>query len=243
MKDFSLFEQRYDVASYLTNSQGNLGLFALLNIFQDIASNHAELLGLGLKEMHTLKKFWVLTRQAVRMEEWPKWKDEIVVKTWIRLESGPFSSRDFSIHKGNQQIGVCSTSWVSLDAESRKPVIFDRSNILSQLIDQGKVDLEATKIAPQTTVEDLIRFHVRNSDLDHNMHVNNTKYAQWILDAIPLELHFQHKLKSYEVNFLAETRLGDSIIVQKGESGDVVHFQGLRESDKKIVFTSRLTKG
>jgi hypothetical protein len=67
----------YDVASFLSNSQKSLGLFALLNLLQDAAALHADELGFGYDEMVRKKTFWVLTRQKLEMQTWPKWKERV----------------------------------------------------------------------------------------------------------------------------------------------------------------------
>ena len=90
------------------------------------------------------------------------------------------------------------------------------------------------RIDPEPQAESLARFAVRNSDLDLNGHVNNIRYAQWILDSMPLQVD---RLKSYEVNFLAEVRAQDEIVIQRSQP---TRFQGWRESDQKAVFTARL---
>ena len=59
------------------------------------------------------------------------------------------------------------------------------------------------KIIVSSKCQELARFHVRNSDIDSNNHVNNTRYAQWILDSLPIDLLKKGvELKGYEVNFL-----------------------------------------
>ena len=89
-------------------------------------------------------------------------------------------------------------------------------------------------------------FQVRNSDLDVNGHVNNTRYAQWILDSIPLEAHAAYRLDEYEINFLAETNVGDTVVIERGEvepsptSPTRWQFQGRRMPDDKTVFVARL---
>jgi acyl-ACP thioesterase len=103
------------------------------------------------------------------------------------------------------------------------------------------LDYDAGKIDPDADWQPLCRFQVRNSDQDMQGHVNNTRYAQWVLDAVPPESHRAHVLKDYEVNFLAETRLGDSVQVQAALAEDRSRrFRGVRESDGKVVFLSRL---
>ena len=74
-----------------------------------------------------------------------------------------------------------------------------------------------------------------------NNHVNNTRYAQWVLDAIPFASHAKFLLKQYEINFIAETKSGDVVHIQEAPSSSgTVFFQGLRESDSKVAFTVRM---
>jgi len=241
--DSSVLEKHYQIATYLINFQGRLGLYYLLNLLQDVATSHAHQLGFGTEDMGRAEMFWVLTRQKLVMNHWPRWNEELKIKTWVRPQKGPLSFRDFTIHYKDEVIGECTTSWLSLNAKTRRPVTFDRSYIFSKLQDVGKVSIETRKIPVQTNVERMLTFHVRNSDIDHNMHVNNTKYAQWILDAVPMEAHMNAIIKSYEINFIAETKVGDELTIQRGETQEGIHFQGLRESDQKIVFTAYIIKG
>lgn len=242
-----LFEKDYNVSSFLTNIRGKLGLYPLLNLLQDIAHLHANLLGFGYEDMVSQKTFWVLTRQKLNMTKWPNWDQQIRIKTWIRLGTAAFTNRDFSIYLGEEKIGEATTSWMTLDAETRRPKSIDYSKVFSSLVNLEKINVNAEKLSPpKNDVTTLTDFKVRNSDIDQNKHVNNTKYAQWVLDAIPFELHHQFELTEYSVNFLAETKLNDSIKIQNGprykDGGNSFHtlFQGLRETDSKVVFVANL---
>lgn len=240
-----MLQKQFEVSTYLTNAQGKLGLYHLLNLLQDVAAEHAEMLGFGFSDMIRMNMFWVLTRQKLHMNYWPQRHEKIIIKTWLRVEDGPTSNREFSIFLNENCIGECTTRWVSLDGSSRRPVNFDRSKFLSQVEDLGTVSFDSHKI-PTFDGELISSFKVRNSDIDLNMHVNNTKYAQWILDAIPFKNHFENLLTGYAVNFLSESKLSDNIFIEKGiedtQEEDIItsYFQGRRESDRKIIFTAYL---
>lgn len=234
----------YELSSFLINSQGKLGPYHLLNILQDASSIHAQKLGFGLDQMSQMKMFWVLARQNLIMYRWPRWHDMVTIKTWIRAQEGVTSNRDFRIYHGEELIGECTSSWLPLSTETRKPVIWDRAAVFGDVQHRDQVTVEASKITPRSEGEKLMSHQVRNSDIDQNMHVNNTKYAQWILDAVSFEDHINYDLRGYEVNFLAETKLNDQIRIERSALGvNQAHFQGVRESDKKVVFTALLTFG
>lgn len=240
--DHSIASHAYEITSFLVNPQKRLGLFSLLNILQDTAWRHAKVLGHGEDVVEAEKLFWVLTRQKVTMQSWPHWGDQLEVRTWIRPPEGPFAIRDFEILHAGAKIGEATTSWALLDAATRKPSRRMQGAARSwQSRSDGVLTMGNPKIELSVPLTKTGEFLVRNSDLDMNEHVNNTKYAQWILDSIPGELHAQFDLKEYAVNFLAETRSGDLIEIRQGElSPGQVLFQGWRAADQKAVFTARL---
>ena len=197
---------------------------------------HAQVLGHGVRATADRQAIWVLTRQKLVMKEWPGWNDKIRVETWIRPSEGAFAVRDFTVYKDDQLIGEATTSWVRLSSDTHKPI---REAVSDYEAGPGRCSFDAEKIViPRETLHTSARFEVRNSDIDGNQHVNNTRYAQWVLDAIPIEAHSQYVLDEYAVNFLAETHLGDAVEIQtKQETG---YYQGLRVSDQKVVFSAQL---
>lgn len=241
--------ESFQIMSLLVNPAGRLGLYGLLNLLQETAWMHAEKLGLGMKAMERQGQFWVLTRQTLDMQIWPHFNDKITIETWLRPPEGAFVCRDFNIKNAQDQtIGICSTSWLALDRTTKKPLPSEGLHLWKNICSQHSNGLINEKIPVQGTYEDLAKFRVRNSDLDVNEHVNNTKYAQWILDAIPYSLHKQLMLKKYSVNFLAETHLGDKVRIERSMAsadsstspeGSTV-YKGVRTQDEKILFTAQL---
>jgi medium-chain acyl-[acyl-carrier-protein] hydrolase len=107
------------------------------------------------------------------------------------------------------------------------------------------LSIEARKVELPPSLREAARFDVRYSDLDMNLHANNTRYAQWVLDSLPPGWRRAFELTEYEVNFLAEAREGDSVAIrstasaEKGQKGEA-WFQGWRDSDSKAVFSAKL---
>jgi acyl-ACP thioesterase len=241
-----IWDSKYEVNSFLVNSQRKLGLFALLNVLQDVAWLHATHLGHGYESVLEKRMGWVLTRQKVIMETWPAWGETIEIKTWLRPMQPPFVVREFEIYLNDKVIGAATTSWLLLDIETRRPLKRGVTELEANFRTDYRLPFDAPKIELSEDFEELAKFQVRNSDLDLNEHVNNTRYAQWVLDSIPMDWHHKFKLHEYEVNFLAETRANDLIAIRKnvanteGSGPFWVEFQGFREADQKVVFSSRL---
>jgi len=229
----------------VVNPQKRLGLIGLLNILQDIAWIHGSDLGHGYEAMMAKGWIWVLTRQQLIMSDWPAWGDTINVRTWVRPINGVLVLRDYEIMAGQRKVGECTASWLTVNAATRRPVrlAYDDTDVLTR--DDYNLALNPGRIAVSDALRPIADFQVRNSDLDPNGHVNNTRYAQWILDAVPLSAHRAWYVDGYEVNFLAETSVGDRVVIEwDGTTGTpttgALQFQGRREADGKAVFTARL---
>lgn len=246
------WSESYKVTSYLVNLRGQAGLYAMLNLIQDAGWQHAINLGIQLPRHQS----WVFTRQKLMMQKWPAWKQTVTIKTWLRPPGpNPFLLRDYEIFVDDQKIGECTSTFTAFDTQSRKMVALEWSEKNVFWRTQNLLSNHPAKILVAVGAEELAQFEVRNSDIDLNNHVNNTKYAQWVLDALPIEmLKGGVDLYGYEVNFLAETKKGDKISLQKSaqsleqasaqvpipDGASLVHFQGIRVSDNKAVFTAHL---
>jgi medium-chain acyl-[acyl-carrier-protein] hydrolase len=239
-----IWSENYKIASYLVNLRGQAGLYAVLNLIQDVGWLHAMQLKISLGK----KQGWVFTRQKLVMTEWPAWNQTVSIRTWLRFpDQGPFLLRDYELFLENRKIGECTSTFTVMDMQTRKLVLMDWSQFPKVWREDGSLAHIPGKIAFSSEVEDLAQFQVRNSDLDMNNHVNNTKYSQWILDAIPLDiLRAGVNLEEYEVNFLAESKSGDTVTVQRTKSdlsegaSSIRQFQGIRTTDGKPVFAARL---
>jgi medium-chain acyl-[acyl-carrier-protein] hydrolase len=242
----SIWTETYPVNTFLVNPHKRLGLFGLLNLLQDTAWIHATHLGHGHEDMIREEALWVITRQKLTMTTWPTWGQTVQIRTWVRPMSGISAVRDFEILSDGKIVGECVTSWLTLDMKTRKPISSKGIAAESYFRTDHNLTITTSKIPLQTHLKPLIQFAVRNSDLDMNGHVNNTRYAQWVLDSIPMDMHEKYELKTYEVNFLAETHNQDRVIINGQKVSEILpgqkifNFEGQRVSDGKIIFSSRL---
>jgi acyl-ACP thioesterase len=241
-----VWEQEIRVNTLLVNPQQRLGLVGLLSVMQDAAWEHAAHSGFGRADLEARGVYWVLTRQKLKMEAWPRWGETFTLRTWGRPFEGFIARRDFEFSSRGRLIGSCATEWLNLDAGSHRPVRLRLEDSVDSARQDHRLDYDPAKVDPKGEWECLAVFDVRNSDQDMQGHVNNVRYAQWVLDAVPAGQHRTHVLREYEANFLAETRLGDRVEVQNappecGEGGrGMRRFLGVRQGDGKPVFACRL---
>jgi acyl-ACP thioesterase len=231
--------------SFLVDSDRKLSLYGLLSLMQESAWSHASHLGHGFSETRASGESWVVARQRVEMETWPDWGQDVVVRTWLRPPGAVLVTRDFEFLVKNQPMGRASAHWLTIDHKTRRPTRIPFPDDPSYFRHEGHLDSEPVKLPTHKDLANLARFRVGHSDLDMNGHVNNTRFAQWILDSLPLDIHSKFHLMSYQVNFLAEARPGDDVHVeglpsQRLALNRAAPFQGRRADDGTILFTAQL---
>jgi len=219
--DSIVFEKSYEVRSYDTGVNGKLRPDALLSYLQDIAGYHASILHVGREELLEKKRFWALVRILCKLSETPGWNDVITIKTWPKSIEGIFAIRNFLIcNAEGKVIGEASSSWVIVDAVSRRPVRPEPF-----LVELGKESPFKEFSCPTAdklpeTGKGIYKSPlktVRYSDLDVNMHVNNARYLQWILDSYPLDFIHKHEVSVIEANYMSETTPGDEYVITAEE--------------------------
>ena len=238
-----IFEQSYKITTLTINPKKKLGLYGVLGFLQDIAAEHASTLNFGYEDMKEKGIFWVLVRQKLLMEKWPEWRETITIKTWTLPIEGVTATREFEIYLGDQKIGACTTTWMILDGKTRRPIEIGEDEFDYTPRKDYQLGFEADKIKLPEDIALAQTRTVQNSDLDMNHHVNNVKYSQWVLDTIPIKLHQKHEVSEFEINFLAETFLQDTIecyhtIQERLESQ--AFFMGKNATQNKIAFIARM---
>lgn len=235
----SLWTETFRITSYLVDARKELSLWGLLSLIQENAWEHAEAMGYGYAGMLEVGQMWALVRQKVRMESWPRWGEKLRVVTWLRPLEGIVVTRDFEFWHEERQIGAAAAAYLMLDVQSRRPTPPRMPHAVFRA--DGRGPLDPGRIPPREHLPVLARFSIRYTDLDMYSHVNNTRFGQWIMDAVPPSAHESQTLCGYEVDFLAEVRAQDRVAIEAGPEGaGLWHFQGRREGDDKVVFTALL---
>ena len=110
----------------------------------------------------------------------------------------------------------------------------------SQFRQGGHLGIEPEQLRHQGGLQPLDTFRVRHSALDMNGHVNNVRFAEWLLDSASPHLPSGHSLESYQMNFLAEAHLGDELVVLGRLDNGETWLEGRRSSDGTVLFVTQL---
>lgn len=173
-----------------TDSNGVMSLDALINAFQDCSTFHAEALGVGVNTLHKVNRAWLLSHWFLVVERYPELFEAITVGTFASKFRGLIADRNFYVLDTEGDVLVrASSSWVYLDTKNGKPTRPSAEHVaLYTMGTPLTMPAEKRKITLPETLIDLEPCEVLRHHIDNNNHVNNGKYVEMALDALPFDL-------------------------------------------------------
>lgn len=234
-------KQQLTTKSYFINLFGKLSTSYLFYQMQDIAWEHASILGFGYEHLKKDQQFWVLSRLLVKISRRPNWGEDFTLETWSRGTDGFFGYRDFNfVDKTDKNIIQATSSWLVLDLESKRIVRLSEFNNFPKY-EESVFGVNAGKVKSPKTNESLDFTPVRFNEIDINQHFNSGRYLERIIDSYSFEFHEKFELVEFEVNFMKEGMPSDRLAVKKQLLDENNHFCSVvRESDGAELIKLRL---
>ena len=190
---------------------GHLG-----NHLLNAADFHSNDRGFGMIYLKTVNKAWVLSRLAIEMERMPRAYDRFWVETWVESAMRYFTNRNFAITGLDGQVyGYGRSVWAMIDTETRQPqnIMEVHNGSISDYVEREKpCPIARSSRVQMTTDAPLVRtIDTYYNDVDMNGHINSVKYIEHVLDLWDLEWYKAHRLRRFEVAYVAESHQGDRL--------------------------------
>lgn len=217
---------------------------AIMETMQESAGAHSELLGLGREEMERLGLGWVISRLRVEFTRMPVSGEKITVETYPTANRHLFYPRShiFRDAQGNT-VGSANTLWLVMDLASRKMV--NSEIILSKMPDNRDLKPAAGMPAAVKPCEGAVISSVVSpqfTDLDTNGHANNTKYLDWCINALGMDIMREYCVMSFDANYDAEILPGTQLRTELTMSGDRFAFSGASDEKRHFSIGGMLAK-
>ncbi|HYQ59301.1 MAG TPA: acyl-ACP thioesterase domain-containing protein [Draconibacterium sp.] len=232
--------QELTTKSFFVNRFGKLSTSYLFWQIQDIAWEHAEMLGWGFDNLQKEKRFWVLSRLRVEIVRRPEWGEKFSVETWPSGTEGILALRDihFMDEKGNSIIKA-TTSWLVLDMATKRIVRLELDSIPFEK--ERVLDKNAGKVNAINSKDEITFTPVLFNEIDVNQHFNSGRYLERIIDSYDFDFHETNELSELEVNFVKEGIQDDRLGIKKQIIDKNSHICSVvRESDGADLIRARL---
>ena len=213
-----VFEQELLVAPSLSDCTGALGYHDAFSVFMDIASVHAQKLGVGLDDMARRDQFWLTVKTQVCFFERPGIMERVTVRTWPEAPGRLRGDRSYQILRGDDVLIAGKTEWAVLNTKTNQLVPMDGVYPKELSFDRGSACPEPFARIPDTFDSPVCgRYTVRSTDIDVGQHMNNTAYLRSILGFLSCgELH-DRPIRRIDAAFRTPCYEGEVLEMQRRE--------------------------
>lgn len=191
----------------------NITPFGVLNLFQEIAGNHAEELGIGFQATYEQGMIWILAKNKYEVVRFPHLSEVVDVITWPKLPNRFDCEREYQIRNLDGEILVKGISkWCVIDINTMRLVPSSRVSFPGEFLEE-KNFLESPFVFIETNLEEfkeVLTYRVRPSDIDHNKHMNNANYVKVVYDALDIK---NEKIQDIQIDYNNQCFLGEEFRV------------------------------
>ena len=211
---------------------------AVLEILENIACYHSDLVGYGVNNIKETKVTWILLDWKLKVINRPTYGQVLTVNTWGKGMNKFFTYRDYEIYDNNNYLCAIATSkWALIDTEKGKMSRLTE-NIINAYKPEKKTVFEENSLDKVKIPEEFsntIKYEVIRKDIDINKHMHNLYYLDLAYEALPDEIYNKRPFDYVRITYKKEIKLGEKVnckyveqdgkyvIVIKSEDETVIH--------------------
>jgi len=219
-----------------SNRHATLSLSSAIDIFMDMAMEHAEGLNVGITEFNKKELFWVATKTKIHFNREIKMAERVEFMTWPQAPGKIKSDRQYRISKGDEILVTGKTEWVVIDTETKGIQKLDKifPDDLIFCDDPGDTgDFE--RLRDFKDGEPFGEYRVRSVDIDYGLHMNNVAYVRAIEGLFSSEEWDKRKFNTFQIDYKKSCYEGDVLIFTKKEEDGRFFLRGALEDDTTII--------
>lgn len=207
------FTKKYEIHYYEVDYELRCKLSSIINFICDVGTQQSESVGGGMEYCVNNNCAWVFYKYDIKMYRYPKFGEIISLSTTPVGFKKFYGLRKYVIRdEKNEIIGEALALFFLINIEKRRPMRIQKEQYDFYGV-SGDVDYDINidKLERFEGEEYYKQFDIRYSDIDSNKHVNNVKYVEWAIEAVPIEVINNYQLTRIKVIFEKETTYGEKI--------------------------------
>ncbi len=244
MKNYE-HERAFTVKYCEADFKDELKISAVLSYMEEAACSSADELGFGYAYVKPRGYAFMVTNLCLELRTPVPLGETVKIKTWPTPPTHVIFGREYQFLSPSGEVRInASSRWCLIDR--------NREKILqSKAIDNQDYSTYNTtkllegvqwKIPAFLPSEGELKYAltVANGDYDHNMHVNNARYADYCFNCFSVEELACRALKSFSISYVKQCKEGEYLrFYRKEEEIGCYLVHGFNEKDE-VVLQSRI---
>ena len=231
-----MFQTEEYVTTRYCSPLREMSLTALSLICQEAAIAEVEE-NYGYDHTKTIDRgfLWVIAKTHFEISRMPHYEERVKVITYPGKRLASFFLRQYRIESQNGEVLVKGVSvWAIVDANSRHMVTPEQAGLpIPTETMEGELGFPKGYPVPELGNTGILQGTFSNCDV--NGHINNTKYFDFIEDAIPAEVWKSRRIQGVDIAYKKEIPMGQGVEVRYGKQ-DSDYFFASDHFDARICF-------
>ncbi|MBQ2143987.1 MAG: hypothetical protein II436_02615 [Oscillospiraceae bacterium] len=197
----------------------------LLTMLQEAAIAHTEQLGMGREKTLDRGLLWIITLQRLQVYRMPVYDEVFTLECWPGKTMHVLFPRYYRmLAEDGSLLAEGSALWALIDQENHELQFPDTWGISIPGTVTGR-ECPLPRAPRPLALTENVEFQVPYSYIDLNQHMNNVHYLDLAEDVLPAAVH-DFPLKSLEIEYSGEARLGQTIRLGWGRLGNSFFLTG-----------------
>lgn len=223
----NFFEKDYTVPSSGTDPAGKLSLPGIFDLWMDLASEHAQRLGVGFRDMASRHAYWVAVRTRVRVYERPGLLETVRLRTWPGQPGSVKCDRFYRMVRDGAVLAEGRTEWVGQNTDTGRVMRTGDFGYPAELehLPERVCEAPFTRFREQPDPANLcLSYTVGSRDIDMGRHMNNVAYVRMLLGTFAVAELEAMDVAEVEVAYSNVCREGETLEVYRRRDGEGWHF-------------------
>ncbi len=231
--------KQFDVRYCDVDFKDELKLSTVLGYFEEAACASADELGFGYTYIKPRGYAFMVTNLCVEFTRPVTLFDKVSVHTWPLPPTYVVFGREYLLFAGEECAMRASSRWCLIDMKEGKIAqskVIDNQDYSTYNLSRA-LEVKRWKIPTFPVSEGELKFEIKifNSEYDHNMHVNNTRYADYCLNCFSVDELASLTIRKFSISYLKQCKEGDFLRFYKKTTEEETLIEGVNELDEIVV--------
>ena len=234
------YTEKYNVRWHDTDANREVHPSGVLTFMQETGNRQFQTAGRPLDAIRDEQGVgFILSRIAIDMLAPIHAYEDILVETFTCPSRGFTFPRGFEIKRGGRVVARAASQWALVRVKDRSLVRAEEFPL--DFGDEPELQTEMPlrfRIPRELAWEQVGERRIAFSDIDYNMHMNNTKYPDMLCDFMPIEQ--VANISEMTLEFLRESALGDTLEFSCAVENNDFYFK-TANSSKDACLSAKIT--